>query len=246
MKKYRLKDEKYRKPAQEIAGFAEGGSLPLEHFISKEGSSMRMKLEEYGVFDLWFEEVPKYKAGDYIVAVGSGQSNQVRKIVECEVRDDILFWNECIKARDYFSHAWELSKIRHATAEEIEKYNRQLPYIGGYKGERIFDYIVYGCKSIHVQDFITLYETCIDLEVSSITIEGQEIKIETMQEIYEKCTNTMEENINYLIENGIATENEIILATKINGYSQETLNSILYVRTRYRNFEQIQEEDGDE
>ena len=49
----------------------------------------------------------------------------------------------------------------------------------------------------------------------------------------------MEENIQYLIENGIATEDEIILVTKKTGYSQETLNNILYVRTGYRSFEQI-------
>lgn len=55
----------------------------------------------------------------------------------------------------------------------------------------------------------------------------------------------MEENINYLIENGIATEEEITLVTKINGYSQETLNDILYARTGYRSFEQIQQEEDD-
>jgi len=186
MKKYRLKDEKFRKLAQEIAGFAEGGSLPLEHFISNKNGSMRKKLEEYGVFDLWFEEEPKYKAGDYIVAVGGGQGNQVRKIVNCEERGDMFFWNEYEKTEGVFTHSWELSKIRHATAEEIEEYKQQLPYIGWYRGKRILDNIVYGCKSIHIQDFIRLYETCIDLGVSSITIEGQEIKIETMQEIYEK------------------------------------------------------------
>lgn len=53
----------------------------------------------------------------------------------------------------------------------------------------------------------------------------------------------MEENINYLIEYGIATKEEIILVTKINGYTGETLNDILYVRTGYRSFEQIQEEE---
>lgn len=186
MKTYRLKDEKFRKPAQEIAGFAEGGSLPLEHFISNENGYMRKRLEEYGVFDLWFEEVPKYKAGDYIVAVIEGKKDEVRKVEKCEVRGDMLFWSEYGDVGEGFAHAWELSKIRHATAEEIEEYKKQLPIINGYKGKRIFDYIVYGCKSIHVQDFIRLYETCTDLEVSSITIEGQEIKIETMQEIYEK------------------------------------------------------------
>lgn len=186
MKKYRLKDEKYRKPAQEIAGFAEGGSLPLEHFVSNENGYMRKRLEEYGVFDLWFEEVPKYKAGDYIVAVIEGKKDEVRKVEKCEVRGDMLFWSEYGDVGEGFAHAWELSKIRHATAEEIEEYKKQLPTINGYRGKRIFDYIIYGCKSIHIQDFIRLYETCTDLEVSSITIEGQEVSMETLQEIYEK------------------------------------------------------------
>lgn len=246
MKKYRLKDEKFRKPAEAIACITEELGLSLEHFVSREGSGIRERLKEYGVFDLWFEEVPKYKAGDYIVAVGAGQRDKARKIANCKVADDRLIWSEYGDIGEGFAHAWKLSKIRHATAEEIEEYKKQLPFINGYRGKLKYNYIVYGCKSIHIQDFITLYETCIDLEVSSITIEGQEIKIETMQEIYEKCTNTMEENINYLIDKGIATENEITLVTKINGYSQETLNSILYVRTRYRNFEQIKEENGNE
>lgn len=51
----------------------------------------------------------------------------------------------------------------------------------------------------------------------------------------------MEENIQYLIENGIATEDEIILVCDINGHTQEALNSILYARTGYRSFEQIRE-----
>ena len=188
MKKYRLKDEKFRKPAQEIAGYIEGGDFPLEDYISKKCSGMRDKLEEYGVFDLWFEEEPEYKSGDYIVAVGGGQSDEARKIVECEIRGEILFWNEYEgeEEREYFVHSWELSKIRHATPEEIEKYKQQLPTINGYRGELKYNYIIYGCKSIHIHDFIRLYETCIDLGVNSITIEGHQIPMETLQEIYEK------------------------------------------------------------
>lgn len=53
----------------------------------------------------------------------------------------------------------------------------------------------------------------------------------------------MEENIEYLIENGIATEKEISLVCDINGYNQETLNDILYARTGYRDFEQIKGEE---
>lgn len=53
----------------------------------------------------------------------------------------------------------------------------------------------------------------------------------------------MEENIQYLIENFIATEEEIILVCNINGHTQEALDDILYARTGYRSFEQIQEEE---
>lgn len=53
----------------------------------------------------------------------------------------------------------------------------------------------------------------------------------------------MEENIQYLIENNIATEEEVILVCSINGYNQETLEDILYARTGYRSFEQIQGEE---
>ncbi len=56
----------------------------------------------------------------------------------------------------------------------------------------------------------------------------------------------MEENIQYLIENYIATEEEINLVFNINGHTLESLESILYARTGYRSFEQIREEDGDE
>lgn len=66
------------------------------------------------------------------------------------------------------------------------------------------------------------------------------------EEVLDYKTNIMENNINYLIENGIATEEEITLVTKINGYTRETLNDILYARTGYRSFEQIQEKNGDE
>lgn len=51
----------------------------------------------------------------------------------------------------------------------------------------------------------------------------------------------MENNIQYLIENYIATEEEITLVCNINGHTQETLEDILYARTGYRSFEQIQE-----
>jgi len=42
---------------------------------------------------------------------------------------------------------------------------------------------------------------------------------------------TLSEKYDYLVENEIATEKEINLVTCINGYKEETLDDILYVRT---------------
>lgn len=47
-----------------------------------------------------------------------------------------------------------------------------------------------------------------------------------------------------LINRGIATEDELRLVTDINGYSEETLWAVLYARTSYRNFEQLDMEEG--
>ena len=54
--------------------------------------------------------------------------------------------------------------------------------------------------------------------------------------------NTTKEMIwDYLVENLIATEEEIRLVTCINGYNEEALNDILYARTGYRDIEQFAE-----
>lgn len=42
----------------------------------------------------------------------------------------------------------------------------------------------------------------------------------------------------YLVESGIATEEELRLVTCINGYDKDSLDSILYARTGYRNLKQ--------
>lgn len=47
----------------------------------------------------------------------------------------------------------------------------------------------------------------------------------------------------YLTENGIATEEELQLVTDINGYNEETMLDVLYARTGYRNFEQLDDFD---
>ena len=52
----------------------------------------------------------------------------------------------------------------------------------------------------------------------------------------------MEEMWDYLIESGIATENELCLVTAINGYNEEAMLDVLYVRTGYRSFEQLETE----
>ena len=52
----------------------------------------------------------------------------------------------------------------------------------------------------------------------------------------------LDEICNYLMESSIATKDEIQLLTNINGYSGETLNSIIYARTGYHYIEQLQEE----
>ena len=46
----------------------------------------------------------------------------------------------------------------------------------------------------------------------------------------------------YLVEVGIATESELRLVTRIIGYSVETLDKVLYVRTGYRSIEQFIEQ----
>ncbi len=50
-----------------------------------------------------------------------------------------------------------------------------------------------------------------------------------------------EELYDYLVDYGIATEKEIGLVCSINGTNLESLESILYSRTGYRNLEQIKE-----
>jgi len=46
-----------------------------------------------------------------------------------------------------------------------------------------------------------------------------------------------------LIEYQVATRTEIELVCTINGYSEETLNNILYARTGLNTLEQLEEED---
>ena len=45
----------------------------------------------------------------------------------------------------------------------------------------------------------------------------------------------------YIVETGIATEDELRLVTSINGTNEDSLNSVLYSRTGYRSLEQLTE-----
>lgn len=45
---------------------------------------------------------------------------------------------------------------------------------------------------------------------------------------------------NRIIELEIATEDELTLVTSINGYNIDSLNDIIYVRTGYRDIEQLE------
>jgi len=58
--------------------------------------------------------------------------------------------------------------------------------------------------------------------------------------------NNKEQIWEYLLYNGLATEDEIRLVTTINGFNEESLNDILYARTGYRDIEQLEDEDEDE
>ncbi len=46
----------------------------------------------------------------------------------------------------------------------------------------------------------------------------------------------------YLVENGIATDAELRLVTQINGFSVESLASVIYARCALNSIEQLQEE----
>ena len=51
--------------------------------------------------------------------------------------------------------------------------------------------------------------------------------------------NKKDEIFDFLTGNGIATEDEVRLVTCINGYSETSLNDILYARLAYHDVEQL-------
>lgn len=46
----------------------------------------------------------------------------------------------------------------------------------------------------------------------------------------------------YLVEYGVATEDELKLITSINGMNSNTLDEVMYARTGYNSIEQLKEE----
>jgi hypothetical protein len=55
--------------------------------------------------------------------------------------------------------------------------------------------------------------------------------------------NTVEEAWDYLIEQGLASEETLQVVTSINGYNLDTLEGVLYAVAGYHNFEQMKDEE---
>ena len=53
---------------------------------------------------------------------------------------------------------------------------------------------------------------------------------------------TVDQIWDYIVETGIATQEELELVTSINGYKEESLLSVLYSRTGYHTIKQIKGE----
>ena len=51
----------------------------------------------------------------------------------------------------------------------------------------------------------------------------------------------LEEQYNYLIEYGIVSQETLDIITSINGYSEETINNVLYATTGYHDIKQYTE-----
>ena len=52
---------------------------------------------------------------------------------------------------------------------------------------------------------------------------------------------TLEEQYDYLVDYGIVSQETLNLVININGYSEETINDILYATTGYRDIKQYLE-----
>jgi len=134
---------------------------------------------------------PEYTAGDYIVG-SFANYQEVRKIVECKVEGNSLWWTQEELNGDIsssFHHSWRLSEIRKATPEQIQTWNKtQQEYKGGLK---IYDYQVVfnldntvnvGCKKgIHkkyLDSMLLVAEFCNNYEVEMSFNTSKQIFIE--------------------------------------------------------------------
>lgn len=46
----------------------------------------------------------------------------------------------------------------------------------------------------------------------------------------------------FIVDNNIATDNEVLLVSHINGFNEETMEDIIYARTGLRSYEQCKDE----
>ena len=47
---------------------------------------------------------------------------------------------------------------------------------------------------------------------------------------------------NFIVDNNIATDNEVLLVSDINGWNEETMTDIIYSRTGLRSYDQCKDE----
>jgi len=134
---------------------------------------------------------PEYTAGDYIVG-SFANYQEVRKIVDCKVEGNYLRWTQEDLNGDIsrsFRHSWGLSKIRKATPEQIQAWNKtQQEYkerlkIYGYQVVFNLDNTVnVGCKKgIHkkyLDSMLLVAEFCNNYEVEMSFNTSKQIFIE--------------------------------------------------------------------
>lgn len=57
-----------------------------------------------------------------------------------------------------------------------------------------------------------------------------------------KYYNLTEKMYNYLVDNYVATDDEIAIATGIEGWNEEAMKDVLYIKTGYRDFDQLEDD----
>ena len=57
---------------------------------------------------------------------------------------------------------------------------------------------------------------------------------------------TLEQTWDYIVESDIATDGELELVTKINGFNETSLNDVIYARTGMQDIEQLKGENENE